>query len=234
MPKPILISLEGNIGAGKSTLLETLEQYLGEKSEWVFLKEPVHIWDTIRDADGETILSKFYADPKKYAFAFQIMAYTTRLHELKRILAENPDCKGVICERSLEADKEIFAKMLRDDGTMDQVMYEIYERYFSEYEGDYQLSGVIYVDAAAETCFERVKKRSRDGEGGILLEYLQRCRNYHERWLNCGEVTQDTQQNTNLKVLHIDTNAGSVFDITNPNDKVREWLNDILLFIGRM
>ena len=143
MTHPIIISLEGNIGAGKSTFLEHLEKTLSNNSEWIFLREPVHIWDQIRDENGETMLSKFYANPEKYAFAFQVMAYTTRYQELKRIIQEYPNCKGILCERSLEADKFIFAKMLHSDGLIDNVMYTIYEKYFSVYEGNFNLDGII-------------------------------------------------------------------------------------------
>ena len=137
--RPIIISLEGNIGVGKSTFLEHLEKNLGKNSGWLYLREPVHIWETIQDKNGKTVLANFYEDPKTYAFPFQVMAYTTRLHELKRIVKENPDCKGIICERSLEADKHIFAKMLHQDGLMDDIMYTIYEKYFSEYEDMFSL-----------------------------------------------------------------------------------------------
>jgi len=195
--RPILVSLEGNIGAGKSTLLENLETHLDENSGWFFLKEPVHIWEQIRDENGNTILAKFYENPSRYAFAFQIMAYTTRLHELKRIMRENPHCKGVICERSLEADKHIFAKMLHADGLIDGVMYEIYERYFSEYEGNFTLDGMIYVDAQPDVCFQRVEKRCRAGENSIELDYLKKCHDYHCAWLD----------NTSAKLLRLDVNA---------------------------
>ena len=164
MNHPIVLSLEGNIGAGKSTILNALERQLGKDSGWLFLKEPVHIWETIKDKDGKSILCKFYENPSKYAFSFQVMAFITRYQELKRMLKENPDCKGIICERSLEADKNIFAKMLHEDDLMDSMHYSIYDRYFQEYEGNYQLTCIVHIDATPETCFVRVKHRSRDGE----------------------------------------------------------------------
>ena len=184
---PVFISLEGNIGAGKSTFLAHLEKSFQGSADFAFLREPVHIWDTIRDRNGNTILSKFYNEPEKYAFAFQVMTYTTRYKELQRILKENPECKVVICERSLEADKQIFAKMLHDDGIMDDVMYSIYENYFSMYEGAFQMNGVIYLRAEPNVCSERVEKRSREGENKISLDYLKNCHEYHEHWLfhNC-------------------------------------------------
>lgn len=221
--RPILISLEGNIGAGKSTLLENLESHLGEQSGWLFLKEPVHIWEQIRDENGNTILAKFYENPSRYAFAFQIMAYTTRLHELKRIMRENPRCKGIICERSLEADKHIFAKMLHADGLIDTVMYDIYERYFSEYEGDFTLNGMIYVDARPDVCFQRVEKRSRAGENGIALDYLKKCHDYHTAWLD----------NTAAKILRLDVNAdvNVEYSKANADEQIGIWLNKTVDFL---
>jgi len=220
MKQPIIISLEGNIGAGKSTFLEHLEKTLANNRDWIFLREPVHIWDQIRDENGETVLSKFYANPEKYAFSFQVMAYTTRYQELKRIIKEYPDCKGIICERSLEADKHIFAKMLHSDGLIDGVMYNIYERYFSVYEGDFTLDGIIYIHANAEVCFERIVKRSRNGESNISLDYLKKCDHYHKNWLT----------NEKTPVLTLDVNADVNVSISN-DVHIQSWLNKAVQFI---
>jgi deoxyadenosine/deoxycytidine kinase len=221
MVRPIIISIEGNIGAGKSTFLENLESHLGKQSGWIFLREPVHIWDTICDQNGETILSKFYKNPDKYAFSFQIMAYTTRLHELKRVLKENPDCIGVICERSLDADKHIFAKMLHADGLIDDVMYDIYERYFSEYEGNFTLNGMIYVEADPDVCYQRVAKRSRDGESNIALDYLQKCHEYHSKWIKHTE--------TRILTLNVNDNV----EVSVLQGKMQNWLYEAESFLRK-
>ena len=74
-----IVSIEGNIGSGKSTLLETLKTIFKENSNIVFLREPVDEWEKIKDKDGNTMLQKFYANQKEYSFAFQMMAYISRL-----------------------------------------------------------------------------------------------------------------------------------------------------------
>jgi len=221
MTQPIIISLEGNIGAGKSTFLEHLEKTLANVSDWIFLREPVHIWEQIRDEDGETVLSKFYANPEKYAFAFQVMAYTTRYQELKRIIEEYPNCKGIICERSLEADKHIFAKMLHSDGLIDKVMYNIYEKYFSVYEGNFTLDGIIHIHATPDVCFNRIMKRSRNGESSISLEYLQNCERYHVAWLSIEKTP----------VLKLDVNTDVNVSVTNADTNIQLWLNKAVQFI---
>lgn len=220
MGKPILISLEGNIGVGKSTFIEHLENIYKKESGWIFLKEPVHIWETIVDENGKSVLENFYEDPKKYAFAFQVMAFTTRYQELKRIVREHPNCKGIICERSLEADKHIFAKMLHKDGLMDKLMYNIYDRYFQEYEGNFRLDGLIYIDASPEICHKRIQNRSRNGESNISLEYLQTCHNFHVEWF----------KNTTTPVLKINVNEH--IDVSNKENKTSlKWIQSVQSFI---
>lgn len=182
---PLIISIEGNIGVGKSTFLDNLEESIrstGTK-KWVFLREPVHIWEEIRDPSGKSILATFYEDPIKYSFAFQVMAYSTRVQELRRILRENPDCYGVVCERSLDTDRRIFAKMLHADGSMEPMLYDIYKMFSSLNHDEFSLDGIIFLDATPKTCIDRIAKRSRNGESGISLAYLEQCHQYHKEWM---------------------------------------------------
>jgi deoxyadenosine/deoxycytidine kinase len=195
--KPMIISIEGNIGAGKSTLLAQisdesstffenthLRAYKFDPSEIVCMQEPVGVWESVKDpVTGESILQLFYKDPLKYAFAFQVMAYTSRLETFRRIVAENPDCKLILCERSLEADSNIFAKMMRADGMIDEVSYQVYKTLYDATASDFALDGVYYLDVAPEVCLERIAKRAREGESGITLEYLEKCDKYHREWL---------------------------------------------------
>ena len=48
MPK--IISIEGNIGTGKTTILSKLEEKYDDDNTVVFIKEPVDVWEQIRDA----------------------------------------------------------------------------------------------------------------------------------------------------------------------------------------
>ena len=181
MTTPILLSIEGNIGAGKSTLLKSIPDY-----PWlVKVQEPVDLWSKIKDSvDGETILTKFYKDPAKYAFAFQILAYSTRLSIIRNVIKDNPAAKVILCERSLETDRFIFAKMLYDDGKIDNVSYQIYQNLFDTNPLEIPLSGVLYLDIDAEICNSRIKNRAREGEDSIPLEYLKSCEKYHRDWLD--------------------------------------------------
>jgi deoxyadenosine/deoxycytidine kinase len=227
MNRPVIISIEGNIGAGKTTAIEYLEKHMyfnmKEKDNSIlFLREPVNVWDTIKDASGETILEKFYKDSDKYAFAFQVMAYATRTANVKNAIKNNPECKIIICERSLEADNNVFAKMLRDDGKIENIQYQIYEHFFHAGKDDLKTDAIIYVDSCPAVCHARINKRSREGEGGISLEYLQSCRDYHDKWLI---------DDPSIPVLRIDTNEDVSYDHKDPCDKGKVWLETMEDFI---
>lgn len=51
--------------------------------KYLFLEEPVEEWSKIKDKEGRTILEKFYNNQEKYAFSFQMLAYISRLTDLK-------------------------------------------------------------------------------------------------------------------------------------------------------
>jgi deoxyadenosine/deoxycytidine kinase len=215
---PKIYSIEGNIGIGKSTILKNLKEYIND-DDIIFLQEPVNMWEEIKDENGESIIKKFYENQKKYAFSFQILAYTTRLSILRDALNNNPNCKAIICERSLEADKNIFAKMLYDDDIIEEINYKIYEKFFDIYSEKYRIDGIIYLSSTAEICYDRILKRARNGENNIPLEYLQKCKKYHDEWLN---------NDNNINILKIDTTES----VTYENDNGVEWLKNIHNFIN--
>lgn len=218
MGQPKIISIEGNIGSGKSTLVEHLKSKFERYNKTVyFLDEPVETWESIKDAEGNSMITKYYNDQKKYAFSFQMMAYISRLSLLKKALKKNYDI--IITERSVYTDKEVFAKMLHNDKKIEDVEYSIYLKWFHEFLEDLPPISLIYVKTDPQVAFDRVKIRSRKGEH-IPLEYLENCHNYHETWLNSISSSQ--------KMLVLDAN----YDIkTNPH-VLSEWIEKIKCLIN--
>lgn len=235
-----IVSIEGNIGSGKSTLLENLRKHYSNNTHIIFLREPVDDWEKIKDANGNTMLKKFYADQEKYSFAFQMMAYISRLKILRdtvnKIVSERNDLVKInydekenyfeipkyviITERSLYTDKHVFAKMLHDQGKIEDVCYQIYLTWFEEFAKDFPINYSVYVNTEPEKCYERIHKRARDGEEVIPLAYLKDCHNYHEEFLDENKGIQ-----TNKLILD-----GNI-DIYENEKTVEQWLEQINEFI---
>jgi thymidylate kinase len=220
--KPLLVTIEGNIGAGKSSIIARMKEKYSHSRDVVFVQEPVDIWEGICDENGTKMLNLFYQNPKEHAFAFQQMAYITRISVLRKTVEEHPRCKVIICERSLEADRNIFAKMLFDDGIISKVCFQIYNLIYDEFSGGFPIDRCIYIDADAEVCVERIAKRARSGESGISLEYLTKCKKYHDDWLFGNNAPP---------VLHLKTNENVNYSDNSVTDCGNQWIQQIMEFI---
>lgn len=229
------ISIEGNIGSGKSTLLANLRENYKDNNHVIFLKEPVDEWAKIKDINGTTILEKFYADQEKYSFSFQMMAYVSRIKVLRDTLndkkekdkkdkTDDLDKKHyiIITERSLYTDKMVFAKMLYDSGKIEDVNYQIYLNWFDTFSSEFPVHKVIYVKADPEKCYERIAKRSREGEENIPLEYLTACSLYHDNMLD-----KTTDSCVCKEQLILDGNI----DIYENKTQVKKWIQEIEQYI---
>jgi deoxyadenosine/deoxycytidine kinase len=227
-----IISIEGNIGSGKSTLLANLREYFKTNDNVVFLKEPVDEWEKIKDKNGVTILEKFYADQEKYSFPFQMMAYVSRIKVLRDTLREKIEKNRItnkenqhfiiITERSLHTDKMVFAKMLYDTGKIEYINYQIYLNWFDTFSSEFPVHKVVYVKTSPKKCYERISKRSREGEDNIPLKYLESCSLYHDNMLDKKLITCVCE---NQLVLN-----GNI-DIYENKEQVNKWIEEIIKFI---
>jgi deoxyadenosine/deoxycytidine kinase len=178
-----IICIEGNIGSGKSTLVDNLKRKYAGREDICFLQEPVEQWLQIKDTDGVNILEKYYKDQHTYAFPFQMMAYISRLSILKKAI-ENPKYKYIITERCLFTDKYVFCQMLYDDGFIDSIGFQIYNKWFDEFNYFESVTySYVYIQTDPTISKYRVDKRSRSEET-IPLAYLEKCHLYHEAWLD--------------------------------------------------
>jgi len=217
-PEPIILSIEGNIGSGKSTLLSQLQEVYAADETICFLQEPLDVWSTIQDEHGVTILQKYYADQKRYAFSFQMMAYISRISLMRAALKKN--YRVIIIERSVYTDSAVFAKMLFDDKKIEEIEYKIYLRWVNEFIADFPPVKFIYVRAEPEVSLERILLRGRTGEV-MPMEYLQNCHQYHDAWL--------LAPNNTSPLLQLDANV----NIKEDKDTLAAWIDAIHTFMNQ-
>jgi deoxyadenosine/deoxycytidine kinase len=218
--KPIIISIEGDIGSGKSTLLTSLRE---KYPDLHFIDEPLDTWTALKNEEGESLLHVFYKDIKRWSYTFQNCAILSRAQNIRKAVAawekecaEDPS-KAVhnifITERCLETDKNVFAQMLRDDGKLDGIEWDLYNRWYAMLDGVAPIDALVYVNTGPETCLERIKHRARDGEMEIPLDYLRNLDKYHKRWI----------ASTSIKVMQ--------FNNSDPSIKMHE-AEDVMDFIA--
>ena len=205
-----IVFLEGNIGAGKSTSMKYWAPFLQDVT---ILEEPLDVWLATQDKTGTNLLERFYKDPVRWGFTFQMAAFISRI---QRIIESGKD-KVVLMERSVFSDRNCFAENGHDTGFIDDIEWTIYNKWF-----DWLISLVgidncsfIYLKVDPDTAYDRIQTRSRHGESSISRDYIVQLHNKHEQWLkNLGD-----------KVLILN---GAV-----PEENLIEYVDDIRSFLFR-
>lgn len=176
-----IVSIEGNIGAGKSVLLAKLRQRFEQRDDVIFVEEPIDEWLQMRDAEGASILQRYYEDPAKHAFSFQMLACISRLKRLRRALASG--ARYIICERSLATDRHVFAELLHASGQLTSWEFKIYTDWYTMFSADLPATRHLYLAVDSATCEERIATRGRKGEK-VDPTYLTKCGQAHDVWMD--------------------------------------------------
>ena len=170
--------IEGNIGCGKTTLIRQLK----ENPSLEVIEEPVDVWKTIQNEDGENVLGLFYKNSKEYAYLFQTIVFKSRMMSI-----EHPQTKLIrFSERSIWTDKNIFSKSCYEMGVMNTIQKNTYDLWFNWLENKItrKPDGIIYLRAEPHVCLERVHKRDRAEESSVSLDYLTAIHTKHDDWLS--------------------------------------------------
>jgi deoxyadenosine/deoxycytidine kinase len=161
------------------------------------IPEPVADWITLKNAEGESLLSLFYKDTSRWAYTFQNCAILTRLRLIKEALTTTKK-QVIITERSVLTDRYVFAEMLKESGDIDALEWQLYLNWFNTFAADLPVRGVVQLTTSVGTSAGRIMKRGRRGEEHIPLDYLAALDAQHQKWLST----------TTIPVLQISTEEG--------------------------
>ena len=185
------VAIAGNIGVGKSTLTGLLGQRLG--------------WEPFYEAVSDNpYLVDFYADMTRYAFHSQMFFLSRRLRHHRRLL----DFPGsVVQDRSVYEDAEIFARLLHEQGHIEERDYRTYRELYEVlvlFLPPPDL--VVYLRASVPTLLQRISSRGREFERGITPEYLEQLNAFYACWMQafslCPVLTVPADE---LDYVHNDT-----------------------------
>jgi deoxyadenosine/deoxycytidine kinase len=176
------LAIAGNIGVGKTELTSRLSTELG----WLAYYEPVI---------QNPYLDMFYADMTRWSFHLQIYFLSERFKAQAEI---GTGTLPFIQDRTIYEDAEIFARVLREQGSMTTVDYENYTALFHILVGYLRRPDlIIYLRASPEVLMERIARRGRDSEKSIGIEYISSLNRAYDDWMKRARAQTD--------VLEIDT-----------------------------
>ena len=167
MAEDNFIGISGLIGAGKTTLARELGKVLNL---------PVYYEPIVENE----YLEDFYRDMKRYSFSFQIYLLNCRFRQHQQVLWNGT---GGIQDRTLYEDS-IFAKVLYEDGNMEEREYKTYLNLFRNMSNFMKKNTlIVHLDVKPEESLRRIKLRARGCETGITVDYLTKLYNAYEEFL---------------------------------------------------
>jgi deoxyadenosine/deoxycytidine kinase len=203
--KKMIITIEGNIGCGKTTLLNKLK----EKNEYNIVEEDVDEWK------NEGWLQLFYSDMKRYSGTFQLRTQISHINNYKKFVKD----KINIVERSPFSNKYIFGKMLMESNFLHEKEYHLIDK-MNELVG-WHPNMMIILNCEPELCYERYKKRGREGEEIPSIEYLKEL---HKKHIEMYDTMKEKHKNTKVILYKCEDKQPDVI-----KKEVNEILNKINL-----
>lgn len=164
----IYVAVAGNIGAGKSSLTKVLSSRY-------------HLSPVYEAVDENPYLEDFYSDMRRYAFHSQVFFLAARL---KQHLREVNPGRRVIQDRTVYEDAAIFARLLHDDGVMDDRDHASYRTLYHAVLAALRPPDLlIYLRAGLGTLKRHIAQRGRAYEANIEDGYLLRLGDLYEQWV---------------------------------------------------
>ncbi len=163
------IAVSGNIASGKTTLAEKLARHY----HWTPLFESV---------DQNPYLADFYKDMKRWAFHLQIHFLNSRFNQVKIIR----ELSGtVIQDRTIYEDGYIFAANLYKSGLITDRNYNNYLDMFNSMLRNVRPPDLlIYLKSDIPKLVAQIKKRGREYENQIQLDYLNNLNDLYKEWID--------------------------------------------------
>jgi len=163
------IGIAGNIGVGKTTFTNMLCDRFGWDPHYeVVLDNPY--------------LKDFYGNMLRWSFNLQIYFLSKRFQVQKQIQQLS---NTIVQDRTIYEDANIFARSIHDMKNMDDRDWENYQELFGEMTSYLRPPDlIVYLQASTDSLISRIKKRGRDYEQSIDLEYLHLLNIYYDRWIN--------------------------------------------------
>ncbi len=197
MKKNPFVGLAGNIGVGKTTFT----QMISERLNWTPYFESV---------DDNPYLQDFYEDMSRWSFNLQIYFLHKRFQSHREMVQSS---QGVIQDRTIYEDVEIFARNLFKMGLMDQRDWANYNHLFQVMTSYLRKPDlIVYLKATTDTLLNRIRGRSRDFEKTIDPEYLHSLNIAYNHWV---------AQMEDIPVMVVETDTFNIF-------KDEEELNSII------
>ena len=158
------LAVEGPIGVGKTSFVRMLSKELHAKA----------IYESV---DENPFLKRFYQDQRNYAFQTQLFFLLSRYRQQQEFLQQELFDQIIISDYMFEKDRIFACLTLADDEL------ELYQKVYDLLSPRLVVpDAVIYLQANAAILLQRIRKRNKDYERNLSIDYLERLIQYYNQF----------------------------------------------------
>lgn len=181
--QPIIISIEGNIGSGKTKLINNLKIKYEFNKNVKFMDNSYKQLFHLKDDNNKNLIDYFLEDKIKYSYILQNFLFIIKTKNLINMIKDNyytiyQKPIYIICERSVNSDKNIYNKYLYDENSINDIEYKIFNYWYDYVFPIVKVSNIIYLRTLPEVAFDRKIDKT------VPKYYIQMLHSYHEEWIN--------------------------------------------------
>lgn len=140
---------------------------------------------------GVNLLDLMYKNSDRFAMPFQNYVTLTML----KLHIEKTQKPIKLMERSIFSARYCFVEKMLSNGMLHEGMYHILQEWYEFIHEQHEIPCdlIVYLRTSPEVAYERIKKRARDEESCVPLEYLKDLHELHENWLIHGQFYRPAQ-----------------------------------------
>jgi deoxyadenosine/deoxycytidine kinase len=191
------IAVEGPIGVGKTSLARILAREVKGRA-------------VLEEAEDNPFLARFYQDPDKYSLPVQLYFLLTRYNQQRELAQQDLFAQATVADYLFAKDRIFAGLNLAPD---EMALYDNVYRLLDAQMAKPDL--VVYIAARVEVLAQRLRRRNRDFELHISLDYLEQVSSAFRDFFFYYEETP---------LLVVDT---SEVDFVEDSDDLRDLIREI-------
>ena len=166
---PRVIGVAGVMGSGKTTLAQQLARSLGYR----YISESAH---------AKQYLPDLFQNPGRWAFETQLAFLLHKAVDIYRAVEQYP---GIVIDRTLSEDIEIFAAYFHEKGDIDDRAHESYRSLASYFMAQLPSPDlIIYCDCDLDAAMSRVAERARSDLLNHTSIFVREIFERYKDWIN--------------------------------------------------
>lgn len=163
------IGIAGNIGSGKTTLTRMLSEHYGWSPKY-------------ESVDVNPYLEDYYKDIQRWSYNLETYFLARRFSDVLEI-SRSSDV--IVQDRTLMEGVNIFVANNHELGNLSDRDYDTYMQLYGLL---MSLAGtpdlLIYLKASVPHLVDNIRRRGREYEQGITLDYLDGLNRHYEEWIS--------------------------------------------------